>query len=174
MGGRTVTYPLDISNHTSQVNKGDPLFNDLWSQNGYSFRDWLPNAADKFFQSKRQQWIARKKLQFYWRKKRKCNCPIGILPTQAQARLWCQFEAKTVSAWRLRVEKGPRYCKEPSMEKVRAQLGRAISHHLGGWYRSILHWRPRWTYNTTPLECKQLEKWLSRTLDMSSSSDHML
>ena len=158
MGGRATACSLDISNHTSQVNRGDPLFNDLWSQSGYSSRDWLPNAEDKFFQSEREQWIARKKFRFYWRKKRKCNGPIGILLTQAQARLWCQCEAKTVSAWKLGVEKGSRYCKEPSMGKAGAQLGRAISHHFSGWYRSIFPRRPKWTCNTTPLECKQPEK----------------
>ena len=39
MGGRVVACPLDIPNHTSQINMRDSLFNDLWSQNGYSFRD---------------------------------------------------------------------------------------------------------------------------------------
>ena len=101
--------------------------------------------------------LLEKKLGFYWRNERKCNGPIGILPTQAQVRLWCQCEAETVSAWWLGVEKGSRYCKKPSMGKAGAELGGAISHHLNGWYRSIFPRRPRWTCNTTPLECKQLE-----------------
>ena len=32
MGGRASTCPLDISDHPSQVNEGDPLFNDLWGE----------------------------------------------------------------------------------------------------------------------------------------------
>ena len=32
MGGRASTCPLDISDHPSQVNGGDPLFNDLWGE----------------------------------------------------------------------------------------------------------------------------------------------
>ena len=32
MGGRASTCPLDISDHPSQVNRGDPLFNDLWGE----------------------------------------------------------------------------------------------------------------------------------------------
>ena len=40
-------------------------------------------------------------------------------------------------AWRLGVKKGFGYCKEPNMGKVKAQLGRAISHHLNGWNRCV-------------------------------------
>ena len=94
---------------------------------------------------------------FYWRKKRECSGPIGILPTQVQARLWCQYKAKIVSIGRLGIEKDFRHCKEPRMGKAGAQLGGAISHHLGGWYRSIFPRRPRWACNTTSLECKQPE-----------------
>ena len=43
IGGRAVACPLDIPNHTSQINRGDPLFNDLWSRGCYSSGDWIPN-----------------------------------------------------------------------------------------------------------------------------------
>ena len=97
------------------------------------------------------------KLRLNWRAKRKWHGPTGVLSTQAQEKLWRQREAKVVSTWRLRVKKSFGYCKEPSIGKVRAQLGRAISHHLGGWNRCILSWRSRWKCCTTPLECKQPE-----------------
>ena len=32
MGRITVTCPVNVSNHTSQVNRGNPLFNDLWGR----------------------------------------------------------------------------------------------------------------------------------------------
>ena len=30
MGGRAAACPVDVSNHTPQINRGDPLFDDLW------------------------------------------------------------------------------------------------------------------------------------------------
>ena len=101
--------------------------------------------------------LLEKKLGFYWKNERKCNGLIGILPTQTQVRLWCQYKAETISAQWHGVKKDSRYYKKPSMGKVGTQLGGAILHHLSGWYRSIFPRRPRWTCNTTPLECKQLE-----------------
>ena len=83
------------------------------------------------------------------------------------------------------------------MEKVRAQLKRAISHHISGWNMCILSWRSRWKCYTTSLECKQPENvlllmkvlftifwfitlcvllftWISnKTLVISSSSGHI-
>ena len=43
------------------------------------------------------------------------------------------------------------------MRTIRAQLERIVSHHLSGWIRCLLSWRPRWKCYTTPLECKQPE-----------------
>jgi len=40
------------------------------------------------------------------------------------------------------------------MGKVKAQLGRAILHHLGGWNKCVSSWRLRWKYCTMPLGCK--------------------
>ena len=64
--------------------------------------------------------------------KRKCHGSIGILSTQAHARVWRQHEVKAISTCRFGIKKGFRYYKKPNMGKIRAQLGRAISHHLGG------------------------------------------
>ena len=47
-------------------------------------------------------------------------------------------EVKVFSAWRLGIKKGFGYYKEPSVGKVKAQLGRAISYHLDGRNRCIL------------------------------------
>ena len=52
MGGRVVTRPLDISDYTSQVNKGDTIFNDVWGRGHNSFGDRIPNIDDEFFHSK--------------------------------------------------------------------------------------------------------------------------
>ena len=57
---------------------------------------------------------------------------IGVLSIQVQAKVRRQHEVKAISAWRLGIKKSFGYYKEPSMGKVRAQLGRAISYHLGG------------------------------------------
>ena len=65
-------------------------------------------------------------------RRRKCYGPISQLLAQAQIRVRCQCEAKITNAWRLGVMKGFGYGKEPSMGKVRAQLRKAISHHLSG------------------------------------------
>ena len=46
------------------------------------------------------------------------------------SRVWRQREVEAISASRLSIKKDFGYCKEPTMGKVRAQLGRAISHHL--------------------------------------------
>ena len=54
MGGRAITHPLDISDYTSQVNKEDPLLNDLWSRNYDSFGDWIPNTENELFHSEQQ------------------------------------------------------------------------------------------------------------------------
>ena len=48
--------------------------------------------------------------------------------------------------------------KEPSIGKVRVQLGRVISYHLGGWNTCILPQRSRRKSCTIPLECKELAK----------------
>ena len=50
MGGRIATCPMGVSNHTSQINRGDPLFDDLRSQDYYSFRNKLSNAKDQLIQ----------------------------------------------------------------------------------------------------------------------------
>ena len=65
--------------------------------------------------------------------KRKCHSPIGLLSTQAHVRVWCQRQVKATGIWRLNIEKGFGYCKEPSMGKIGTQLGRAISYHIRGW-----------------------------------------
>ena len=41
--------PLDILNHTSQINRRETLFNDLWSQGCYSSGDWIPNTENSSF-----------------------------------------------------------------------------------------------------------------------------
>ena len=83
-----------------------------------------------------------------------CIFPIGLLSTQAQARVWCQCKAKATSTCRLGLKKGFRNCKESGMGKVRTQLGRAIVDHISGWNMCILSWRFRRKSCTTPLECK--------------------
>jgi len=99
MGGRTVTCPVDVSNHTAQINMRDSLFDDLRGRGYYSSRDGLSNAKNQLVPSEQQQWAAGEKLRSYWRKKGKGNGPIGVLPAQTQVRLWCQSKAKATSAW---------------------------------------------------------------------------
>ena len=48
---KSVTCPLDVQNYPLHVNRRDPIFNDLWSRGYHSFRNWVPNFEDKFFQS---------------------------------------------------------------------------------------------------------------------------
>ena len=48
MGGQASTCPLDISDYPSQVDGGDPFFNDLWGRGCDSFGNWIPNTEDKF------------------------------------------------------------------------------------------------------------------------------
>ena len=49
MGGRVVTPPLHISDHTSQINRRGTLFNDLWSQDCYSFKTGLSTLRTSSF-----------------------------------------------------------------------------------------------------------------------------
>ena len=51
MGGKIAASLMDILDHTSEVNGGNSLFNDLWSRGCHSFRNWLPNAKDQLIQS---------------------------------------------------------------------------------------------------------------------------
>ena len=96
-----------------------------------SSRDRIPKIEDKLFHSEQQWWAVREEFKFNWRAKRKWHSSIGVLSTQAQARVWLKCEVKAISAWGLSIKKGFWYCKEPRMGKVRAQLGMAISYHLG-------------------------------------------
>ena len=61
---------------------------------------------------------ARLPFGFYWRKKRECSGPIGILPTQVQARLWCQCKDKAISIGRLGIEKVLGIAKNPAWGKL--------------------------------------------------------
>ena len=47
-----------------------------------------------------------------------CNSPIGILPTQTQARLWCQSKVEATSAWWLGNEESSGHCKNPAWGKL--------------------------------------------------------
>ena len=87
MSGRTAACPVDVSNHTQQVNRRDPLFNDLRGRGCYSSRNELSNAKNQLILSEQQQWAARKKLRPYQRKKGKGNGPTGLLPTQAYVKV---------------------------------------------------------------------------------------
>ena len=61
MGGRTITCPVDILNHTSQVNGGDSLLN-LRSRSYYPFRDWLPKVEKGFFDPSNNNGLLEKSL----------------------------------------------------------------------------------------------------------------
>ena len=52
MGGRTATCLVDILNHTSQINRGNPLFKDLRSRGRHPLGDGFPNTNDQLVQSK--------------------------------------------------------------------------------------------------------------------------
>ena len=97
MDGGTTTCPLDVSNNASTVNKRDSFFNDVWGQGCNSFGNWFPNAENKCIHLRWQWWATKKESKFDWRTKRECNGPIGLLPVQAQARLWYQCKAKAVA-----------------------------------------------------------------------------
>ena len=47
MGRRATPCPLDISNYSSSVNRGNTIFNDLWIQSYDPFRIWVPNIKDE-------------------------------------------------------------------------------------------------------------------------------
>ena len=49
MGGRTAACPVDVSNHTPQVNRRDPLFDDLRGRDCYSSRNKLSNTKTNSF-----------------------------------------------------------------------------------------------------------------------------
>ena len=52
MGGRTTTCLVDILNHASQINRENPIFNDLWSRGRHPLEDKFPNTKDQLVQSK--------------------------------------------------------------------------------------------------------------------------
>ena len=51
MGGRAATCPVDISNHTLQINGGNPLFDDLWDRGCNSSRNKLSNTENQLILS---------------------------------------------------------------------------------------------------------------------------
>ena len=54
-----------------------------------------------------------------------------------QTRLRCQSKAKTTRAWRFGAKKGFRHGEKSNIGEIKAQLGRTLSYHLVGWYRSV-------------------------------------
>ena len=44
----------ELSHHTSQINRRDTIFNDLWSRDHYSPGDWILNNENVFFHSEQQ------------------------------------------------------------------------------------------------------------------------
>ena len=43
MGGRATSYTIDISHHTSKINKRDSILNDLWVRSDYTPKDGISN-----------------------------------------------------------------------------------------------------------------------------------
>lgn len=82
-GWKNCTCPVDVSNHTPQVNRRDPIFNDLLGRGFYSSRNKLFDAKDQLILPEQQERAARKKFGPYQRKKGKGNGPTGLLPKQA-------------------------------------------------------------------------------------------
>ena len=70
--------------------------------------------------------LLEKSLDLIKDRREKRHGSIGILSTQAQAMVRLKCEVNAIGTWRLGIKKSFGYCKEPSMGKVRAQLGRVI------------------------------------------------
>ena len=49
MGGKTTTCPVDVSNHAPQVNRRDPIFDDLRDRGYYSSRTVFPTLTTSSF-----------------------------------------------------------------------------------------------------------------------------
>jgi len=123
MSGRASICPLDISDHSSQVNRGDPFFNDLWGR-GYEFsEDWIPNVKDYLIHSKQQWQPTRKEPGPSWGTERKLYGSISVLLAKTQASVWLWCEVKTVEPGDLVLRKMVGTLKKPSMGEVKAQLG---------------------------------------------------
>ena len=60
--------------------------------------------------------------------KRNCHGLVSMLSTETQIGVWYGREGKAISTWWLGTEESCGYCKKPSMGKVGAQLGGAISY----------------------------------------------
>ena len=153
MGRRTVTCPLDLPDYPSKIHRRNTLLYDLRSRGYNSSWDWIPYVENKFLYSRQKWWTIGEEPRLNWRAKGKCHSLTGLLPTQAQARIWCQCETKATSRGRLGLKKGCGSCKEPDVGKIGTQLGRVISYHIGGWNRCLLPWRFGRKSCTTTLEC---------------------
>ena len=158
MSGWITTYSLDVSNNALPINRRNPLFNDVWGRCCNSYGNWLPNAENKCIHFRQQWWAARKEFRFDWRTKRECHGPTGLLPTQAQIRLWYQCKAKVVIPKRFSIEKSFGNYQESSLGKIRVQLGKTISHHVGGKNKCVPFGGFRWGNCTPSLKCKQSKK----------------
>ena len=125
MGGRVTTRPLDLPDYSLQIHWGNALLDNLWGRSCHSSKDWIPHAENEFFHSKQRRWAIGEEFRLDRRMKRKCHGPIGLLSTQAQARVWCQRKAKATNSWRFGLKKVFGNYEEPSMGKIGTQMGRA-------------------------------------------------
>ena len=116
-------------------------------------RPWFLNVEDKLVHPKQRWQLVGEKFGFDLRAERKYHGSVGILSTEAQARVWHKCEIKAVSTWGLSAKKGYGCCKKPNMGKISTQLGRAILCYLGSRHRCVFLGRLRWKCYTTSLEC---------------------
>ena len=154
MGRGAATRLMDLPDYTMTVNMRDTFSHDLWGRRYYPSRGKLPNAEDELLHSKQQWWTTGAEPRSNRGKKRKSNDPIGLLPLEAQAGVWCQCEVKAISARGFSVKESCGCCQEPILGKARTQLGRTIPDYFSSKNRCILLRRLRWKSCTSSMECK--------------------
>ena len=154
MGRGATTCLMDLPDYTTMVNRKDTFRHYVWGRGCYPSRGKLPNAEDKFLHSKQQWWTIGKDPRPDREKKRKGSDPVGLLPPEAQAGIWCQCETEAISMRGLSVEESRRCCQESILGKARTQLGRTIPNYFSSRNKCILLRRLRWKSCPSSLECK--------------------
>ena len=154
MGRRTVTRLMDLSDYTATVNKRDAFRHNLWGRGCNPPRSKLCNAENELLYSRRQRWTIGGKPRFDRGKKRKSNDPIGLLPPEAQAGVWCQYKVEAISTKGFNIKESYGCCQESMMGKARTQLGRTIPNYFSSKNRCILLRRLRWKSCTSSMEWK--------------------
>ena len=143
MGGRTATCPVDVSNHASQINKGDPLFDDLWSRGCYPLETGFPTLKTNSFSPSSNNELLERSLDLIEERRGSAMVQLAYYQHKLKQGYDAKVKLRPLVPGDLILRKVLSTAKKPSMGKARTQLGMTISHHLCGWYRGIFPRRLR-------------------------------